>query len=278
MILSSSFRTFSGTSCRFRGLSGLGLFLTLSAAMTFGLGQKRYVETTPSAGSFPLAQGCRVTPIYVEVDDYPGVNRAAGDLRSDFQRVTGCRPELTHAANALGPMAILIGTLGKSRIIDRLARERKINTREVSGQWEASVIQVVPHPIPGVERALVIAGSDKRGTIYGIYDLSEQIGVSPWYWWADVPVAHKDALYVKVGTYVMSQPAVKYRGIFLNDEAPSLAGWATEKFGGFNHLFYEKVFELLLRLKANYLWPAMGAAPSTKTILSIPGSPTNTAS
>jgi hypothetical protein len=152
---------------------------------------------------------------------------------------------------------VLIGTIGKSRIIDRLIRERKIDVSEIDGKWESTLIQVVAHPLPGVERGLVIAGSDKRGTIYGIYDLSEQIGVSPWYWWADVPVGHKDALYVKAGRWVQGEPAVKYRGIFLNDEAPSLSGWAKEKFGGLNHQFYEKVFELLLRLKANFLWPAM---------------------
>ena len=103
----------------------------------------------------------------------------------------------------------------------------------------------------------MIAGSDKRGTIYGIYDVSEQIGVSPWYWWADVPVQHQDALFVKPGAYVQGPPVVKYRGIFLNDEAPSLTGWVHEKYGNYNHEFYTKVFELLLRLKANYLWPAM---------------------
>ena len=112
-------------------------------------------------------------------------------------------------------------------------------------------------PLPGVAEGLIIAGSDKRGTIYGIYDLSEQIGVSPWYWWADVPVQHQNALFVKPGRYVQGPPAVKYRGIFLNDEAPALSGWVKEKFGNYNHQFYEKVFELLLRLKANYLWPAM---------------------
>ena len=114
-----------------------------------------------------------------------------------------------------------------------------------------------PKPRSGINSALIIAGSDKRGTIYGIYDLSEQIGVSPWYWWADVPVAHQDALFVKPGKYVQGEPAVKYRGIFLNDEAPALTGWTKEKFGGFNHQFYVNVFELLLRLKGNYLWPAM---------------------
>ena len=111
--------------------------------------------------------------------------------------------------------------------------------------------------MPGVRRALVIAGSDKRGTIFGIYDLSEQIGVSPWVWWADVRVTHRDALYVEAGRWVQPEPAVKYRGIFLNDEAPSLTNWVNEKFGGFNAPFYTHVFELLLRLKANYLWPAM---------------------
>ena len=119
---------------------------------------------------------------------------------------------------------------------------------------------------------MVIAGSDKRGAIYGIYDVSEQIGVSPWYFWADVPAVHKDALFVKAGRYVEGEPAVKYRGIFLNDESPALSGWVREKFGmapvtnnpakppdvvNMNHEFYSKVFELILRLKGNYLWPAM---------------------
>jgi hypothetical protein len=119
------------------------------------------------------------------------------------------------------------------------------------------VIQVVRNPLPGLKSALVIAGSDKRGTIFGIYDLSEQIGVSPWYWWADVPVHQHKELFVKPGKYTQGPPAVKYRGIFLNDEAPSLSGWVKENYGSYNHEFYTKVFELLLRLKANYLWPAM---------------------
>jgi hypothetical protein len=108
-----------------------------------------------------------------------------------------------------------------------------------------------------VKKGLVIAGSDKRGSIYGCYDLSEQIGVSPWYWWADVPAKKKEALYVKNQKIVNGPPKVKYRGIFLNDEEPALGRWAVEKYGGFTHEFYEKVFELILRLKGNYLWPAM---------------------
>ena len=104
----------------------------------------------------------------------------------------------------------------------------------VAGKWESAVTTVVEQPMPGVRRALVIAGSDKRGTIFGVYDLSEQIGVSPWYWWADVRVPHQSALYVQAGRHVLDEPAVKYRGIFLNDEAPSLTGWVNEKFGGYN--------------------------------------------
>ena len=121
----------------------------------------------------------------------------------------------------------------------------------------------------GVENALVIIGSDKRGTIYGIYDLSEQMGVSPWYWWGDVPVQKKTNVYVKAGKYQQGEPSVKYRGIFLNDEAPDLSNWVSEKFGkvqkegvpnntaNYGRAFYTRLFELMLRVRANYLWPAM---------------------
>jgi hypothetical protein len=128
---------------------------------------------------------------------------------------------------------------------------------DVQGKWEAFLIQHVAAPMPGVERALVIAGADKRGTIFGIYELSQQIGVSPWYWWADVPPVQRDALYVASGLRVTDAPVVQYRGIFINDEAPAFSEWAREKFGGANHKMYARMFELLLRLKANFLWPAM---------------------
>ena len=150
-----------------------------------------------------------------------GVIRAAGDLQADIERVTGCRPAITHETKAPAH-AIVVGSLEKSALVKRL-----VDTAPIAGKWESFLTEVVG-------RALVIAGSDKRGTIYGIYDLSEQIGVSPWYWWADVPVAHQDALFVKPGRFLQGEPAVKYRGIFLNDEAPALSGWTREKFGGFN--------------------------------------------
>jgi hypothetical protein len=155
------------------------------------------------------------------------------------------------------PGAVIVGTLGHSALIDALVASGKFDAQGLRGKWESFLLQVVENPVPGVARALVIAGSDKRGTIYGVYELSEQIGVSPWYWWADVPVPHRGSLHVAPLRRIEAEPAVRYRGIFLNDEAPALAGWAKEKYGGFNHAFYARLFELMLRLRANYLWPAM---------------------
>ncbi|HXM50451.1 MAG TPA: glycosyl hydrolase 115 family protein, partial [Pyrinomonadaceae bacterium] len=221
------------------------------------IGEDRYVDFAHHAGEFSLVAGNAVATLYVDSADFPGVIRAAGDLQADIQRVTNRNALTAHDEKGLGSNAIIVGTIGKSKIIDQLIRDRKIDANLFAGKWEAFLIQVVPNPLPGVASAVVIAGSDKRGTIFGIYDLSDQIGVSPWYWWADVPVQHHDELFVKPGTFVQGPPAVKYRGIFLNDEAPSLTGWVQEKYGNYNHQFYAKVFELLLRLKANYLWPAM---------------------
>jgi hypothetical protein len=228
-----------------------------SPANVYGLGQERYVETTDKAGNFVIVHGKQAAILYVDANDYAGVLRATTDLQADIRRVTGCTPAIIHESEIHGPNLILIGTLGKSAVIDGLVRAGKIDASAIAGKWESFVIQTVTHPFPGTASALVIAGSDKRGTIYGIYDLSELIGVSPWYWWADVPVPHQDTLTVKPGAYRQGPPAVKYRGIFLNDEAPALTGWVKAKYGNYNHEFYEKVFELILRLKGNYLWPAM---------------------
>ena len=221
------------------------------------IGQQRYVDTVASKDSFALAQKDKLATIYVDSGDWPGVVRAAGDLQADVNRVTGFTPEITQKEADVGKNVVIIGTIGKNKLIDQLAKDGKIDVSPISGKWESFVITVVPKPMPGVENSLVIAGSDKRGTIYGIYDLSAQIGVSPWYWWADVLAEHKDNLFVKPGKYVQGPPAVKYRGIFLNDEGFALTPWVKEKFGDYNSKFYTKVFELLLRLKANYLWPAM---------------------
>jgi hypothetical protein len=152
---------------------------------------------------------------------------------------------------------IIIGSLDHSPLIQRMAAEKKIHAEGLKGQWEKFQLETVNDPVPGISSALVIYGSDKRGTAYAIFELSKQMGVSPWWWWADVPVKAKKEIYFKNGTYEYGSPSVKYRGIFINDEAPAFSGWTKEKFGGVNHLVYEKIFELMLRLKANYLWPAM---------------------
>jgi len=221
------------------------------------LEKKDYVKFATSKDSFAIVEKKQASPFYVDSSDYPGVLRAANDLRTDIATVTGIKPSLTQNTNTTQRNVILVGTIGKSRVLDRLIKEKKIDVSSIAGKWEASLMQVVPNPLPGVRSALVIAGSDKRGTIYGLYDVSEQIGVSPWNWWADVPAKRRDALFVKTGKYFQSESAVKYRGIFLNDEEPALGNWTREKFGGFNSKFYTRVYELLLRLKANYLWPAM---------------------
>jgi hypothetical protein len=198
-----------------------------------------------------------VVPVFVDATDLPGVRRVAGDLAADIGRVTGTAARLIADPASLPKRVILIGTLGHSPLIDRLAASGKLDVADVRGKWEAFAVQTVANPLPGVAEALVIVGSDKRGAIYGAYELSRMIGVSPWYWWADVPVVRQAHLSIARGRYVQGSPAVKYRGIFLNDEAPCLSGWTTEKFGGMNAQFYGRLFELLLRLRANYLWPAM---------------------
>ena len=221
------------------------------------IGEDRYVDSAYHPGDFSIVTRNAAATLLVDSADFPGVVRAVNDLQADIERVTNRTAAIAHDENNLGSNVIAVGTVGKSKIIDELIRDHKIDVTPIAGKWESFLIRVVPKPFPGVASALIVAGSDKRGTIYGIYDLSDQIGVSPWYWWADVPVQHHDELFVKPGTYVQGPPAVKYRGIFLNDEAPSLTGWVKEKYGNYNHEFYTKVFELLLRLKANYLWPAM---------------------
>jgi hypothetical protein len=251
--------------------------LTLAVALVatpenlLAIGRTRYVETAPSRGSFPLVGPRGASPIYVDAADWPGVVRAVSDLQADIQRVTSMVPPLLHDATGRRPeLLVLVGTIGKSPLIDQLIREKTIDVSGIEGKWESFFLQAVENPLPGVTNALVIVGSDKRGTIYGVYDLSEQIGVSPWYWWADVTPDRKPALYVKAGKYQQGEPSVKYRGIFLNDEKPDLDYWVRAKYGerpspvtpnatiaNFNSQFYARIFEVILRMKGNYLWPAM---------------------
>jgi hypothetical protein len=252
-------------------LSTAILLLTTALAPVWSIGGAAYITNEPSLGVFPLSIPEKTTTLFVSREDFPGVIRALNDLKSDIGKVTGKQPEVSLEKPNSHEIPVMVGTLGNSKLIEGLVRSKKLDVSGIKGKWEHFLIQVVSKPLPGIAQALVIVGSDKRGTIYGIYDISEKIGVSPWYWWSDVPIAHLDRLYVKSGSY-LEGPSVKYRGIFINDEAPALSNWVAEKFGqvkpsenppvrggvaNYGHEFYSHIFELLLRIKANYLWPAM---------------------
>jgi hypothetical protein len=210
--------------------------------------------STDNSG-FVWIQDGKSLPVLADATDWAGVIHAINNLCTDAEQVTGVKPVLQYSAES--PRCLIIGTAGKSAFIDKIIKEQKINGGELIGKTEKYILQTVKNPLAGVEEAVVIAGSDKRGTIYGIYELSAQMGVSPWYWWADVPVQKHNSIAIKEGIYTDGEPAVRYRGIFLNDEAPCLTSWAKRTYGGLNSRMYEKVFELILRLKGNYLWPAM---------------------
>ena len=225
------------------------------AGPSLGLAQDIVVSRAES-DSFPLVTEMAAAPIWQDLQDFPGVLRALADLQQDIASVTEKKAELM-VEQPQAKQVVIVGTLGRNEVIDQLVREGKLSVADLQGKWESFVITTLSNPLRGIEKALVIAGSDKRGTIYGIYELSEQLGVSPWYWWADVPPQKRVQVHIRAGRYASGEPAVRYRGIFLNNERPTLSSWAEEKFGGLNADFYTKVFELLLRLRGNYLWPAM---------------------
>jgi hypothetical protein len=234
------------------------LALLAHALPAQALGQKKLAYfDNPPAGAVALAQNGRAARLYVDPSDHAGVIRAAGDLQADIARVSSTQPALSKDGKPAGADIVIIGTIGKSALIDQLIKSGALDVSAIKGKWEGWQVQTLSKPLPGVERALVIAGSDKRGTIFGIYEMSDQIGVSPWNWWADVPAAKHASVYASANASVSDAPKVQYRGIFLNDEAPALTDWVKQRYGGFNHKFYEKVFELILRMRGNYLWPAM---------------------
>ncbi len=231
-------------------------FLVLLLCAVIAKGADNFISFSKGdAGAFAIVDNGKPLPVYVDRGADEAVSIAAKSLAADFGRVTG-----TDAAIMPSPAGkcIIVGTLG-TPIIDSLVKEKRIDGKELKGKREKYLLQVIDNPVDGVGKALVIAGSDRRGAVYGIYELSRQMGVSPWYWWADVPVTPRDEVYVLPGVYTDGEPAVEYRGIFLNDEAPCLTGWVKNHYGTDygDHRFYADVFELLLRLKANYMWPAM---------------------
>ncbi|MEU7784529.1 glycosyl hydrolase 115 family protein [Amycolatopsis sp. NPDC049159] len=223
-----------------------------------GAGSAALPGLAEAGTGFPLVSRGKAATIVVAPGDLPGVRRVAGDLAADVERVTGVRPAVSDVVPEHGPV-VLVGTLGHSPLVDDLVRAGRLDVRDIAGKWETSLSQVV-------DGRLVLTGSDQRGVIYGVYEVSRRIGVSPWYWWADVPPRRQAELHLPGERFSLGTPHVKYRGFFVNDENPALGTWAPEYFGpghapgfpnGFNHLFYAKVFETMLRLRANYLWPAV---------------------
>lgn len=209
-------------------------------------------------GSFALIAGGRPVAVIVDGDADSAVRLASDAFAADLERVSGVAPRRATDVAGAGEHLVVAGVIGESRMIDALVRDGKLDVSAIKGQWEGHVQAVVDNPWPGVRQALVIAGADRRGAVFGLYDLSEKIGVSPWYWWADVPVERKAELFVTAGART-DRPKVRYRGFFINDENPAFQSWTQKQFGGPNSKAYAHVFELLLRLRGNYLWPAMWA-------------------
>ncbi|MNK65739.1 hypothetical protein D3C87_850380 [compost metagenome] len=252
----------------FRNLAGLFVLISFFLLSEQSKAQKAGIAVSEinSALAFPVVDGEKPAAIYIDEKDAEVVHIAAEAFQADIQLLTGQTAQVLKNNPALSAYPIIIGTMGQSFYIDQLAKAGKINSASLSGKWETFFVSVIENPVKGVKRALVIAGSDRRGTAYGVFQLSRMLGVSPLCWWADVKPATKKSLYVKAGQPLVESPSVKYRGIFINDEDWGIQPWAAKMMDAdvkdIGPRTYTKIFELLLRLKANYIWPGMH--PSTK--------------
>lgn len=211
-----------------------------------------------------IAAAGKAAAIYIDQKgkDYNGLRLVANSFAEDVNLVAGVTPAVRTTWKELKETAIIMGSIGNNDIIDSLISKGTIDVTSIKDKRECYKIKVVENPLEGVDKAIVIVGSDKRGTIYGIYHISELIGVSPWVYFADVMPARKSELIISEEelNITSKEPSVKYRGFFLNDEWPALGSWVTNTFGDFNEEFYDKVFQLILRLKGNFMWPAMWSA------------------
>lgn len=238
------------------------LAVTLCVPAT--MGQVLLSKSNSKANEFGMINRKGNARLYFDAQDFEVVKKAADLFSNDVRLVTGQAIQVGAIENKLASNSIIVGTLGHNELIDKLVAKHKLDVKSLENRWESYLIEVVRNPLPGVGKALVVVGSDRRGTAYGLFTISEAIGVSPWYWWADAPVAKRQELNLKVDKVVSKEPTVKYRGIFINDEDWGLLRWAKRTFekerGNIGPKTYAKVCELLLRLKANYLCPAMHEA------------------
>ncbi len=221
------------------------------------------IQDQPYKDKFLLSTENQAVSVYIDESgsDYEGMRLVAESFAGDMALVSeaGAAPNILTRQSDLKGSAIIVGSIGNNDVIDSLIEKNRVEVSDIEGKWETYKIQVIENPTDQVGKAVVVVGSDKRGAIYGLYHISEMMGVSPWVYWGDaLPEKKKEiVLEDKDLTITSKEPSVKYRGIFLNDEAPSLTGWVKNKFGDYNEEFYKHVYELILRCKGNYLWPAM---------------------
>ena len=185
------------------------------------------LQLTDDAAAFPLKAESNSAYMLIDQADAQVVGTVANCLRSDVAMVTESNDsiEILTEPKTGAEYAVVAGTIGQSAYIDQLVSNGKINADDIAGKWEAYMLQTVENPFEGVKKAIVIAGSNPRGTAYGIFHLSRIIGVHPWYWWADIKPENHAQLFISDGTYVSKEPSVRYRGIFINDEDWGIYQW-----------------------------------------------------
>lgn len=237
----------------------LGGMLLLSSSVA--LAQVSLSQNSSGSNVFSLVGKKDKACVYYDAQDFEVVKTTAGLFANDVKEVSGQILGVATTKETPQKNCIIVGTLGHNEWIDQMIAKKKLDVEPLKNRWESYLVQLVRNPLPGVDKALVIVGSDRRGAAYGLLSVSRTIGVSPWYWWADAPIVKKDQLHLKVDKYISKEPTVKYRGIFINDEDWGLYRWSKRNFekevGNFGPRTYAKICELLLRLQANYLCPAM---------------------
>lgn len=243
------------------------LVVSVYMLVTIALAWNSILAKNFASGSvFRIVKDNQSVPIIYDKDDADVVGICAKALANDIKLITDISPALETSLREDTDEAIIAGTLGQSKLIDRMIATGRLSVEAIEGEWESFIIQVVDNPLDSINKALVICGSDPRGTAFGIFELSKSMGVSPWVYWADVTPAKQKNLSIEIDEIIMGPPSVKYRGIFLNDEDWGLQPWAARNIdtdiGDIGPRTYARIFELMLRLKANYIWTAMH--PCTK--------------